>query len=78
MNAKALKLFNSLPCKDDIIEIKIKQNYFSFILPNIIDELALDILININTIIDRNKDEIIFNFKEEILSVRIDFNSFKD
>lgn len=78
MNAKALKLFNSLPCKDDIIEIKIKQNYFSFILPNIIDELALDILININTIIDRNKDEIIFNFKEGILSVRIDFNSFKD
>lgn len=78
MNAKALKLFNSLPCKDDIIEIKIKQNYFSFILPNIIDELALDILININTIIDRSKDEIIFNFKEGILSVRIDFNSFKD
>ena len=78
MNAKALKLFNSLPCKDDIIEIKIKQNYFSFILPNIIDKLALDILININTIIDRSKDEIIFNFKEGILSVRIDFNSFKD
>lgn len=78
MNAKALKLFNSLPCKDDIIEIKIKQNYFIFILPNIIDELALDILININTIIDRSKDEIIFNFKEGILSVRIDFNSFKD
>lgn len=78
MNAKALKLFNSLPCKDDIIEIKIKQNYFSFILPNIIDELARDILININTIIDRSKDEIIFNFKEGILSVRIDFNSFKD
>lgn len=78
MNAKALKIFNSLPCKDDIIEIKIKQNYFSFILPNIIDELALDILININTIIDRSKDEIIFNFKEGILSVRIDFNSFKD
>lgn len=71
MNAKALKLFNSLPCKDDIIEIKIKQNYFSFILPNIIDELALDILININTntIIDRSKDEIIFNFKEGILSL---------
>lgn len=78
MNAKALKLFNSLPCKDDIIEIKIKQNYFSFILPNIIDELALDILININAIIDRSKDEILFNFKEGILSVRIDFNSFKD
>lgn len=78
MNAKALKLFNSLPCKDDIIEIKIKQNYFSFILPNIIDELALDILININTIIDRSKDEILFNFKEGNLSVRIDFNSFKD
>lgn len=78
MNAKALKLFNSLPCKDDIIEIKIKQNYFSFILPNIIDELALDILININAIIDRSKDEILFNFKEGNLSVRIDFNSFKD
>lgn len=78
MNAKALKIFNSLPCKDDIIEIKIKQNYFSFILPNIIDELALDILININAIIDRNKDEILFNFKEGNLSVRIDFNSFKD
>lgn len=78
MNAKALKIFNSLPCKDDIIEIKIKQNYFSFILPNIIDELALDILININAIIDRSKDEILFNFKEGNLSVRIDFNSFKD
>ena len=78
MNAKALKIFNSLPCKDDIIEIKIKQNYFSFILPNIIDELALDILININAIINRSKDEILFNFKEGNLSVRIDFDSFKD
>lgn len=78
MNAKALKIFNSLPCKDDIIEIKIKQNNFSFILPNIIDELALDILININAIIDRSKDEILFNFKEGNLSVRINFNSFKD
>lgn len=74
MNTKALKLYEMLPWKNDLVKIEMNENSFKFIMRDVASALAFEILNNCYNIINVEKDELAFAFNEGVLDVDIYFH----